>query len=187
MPRFLIDIGHGLYTADRSIPFDRGAVAPNGCSEFSLNVLTASNLYQRLRSLGHHADTMTIGLTRSQRGRSAQGYDCLVSIHHNASKDHTAQGTEVCLLESSYEATQGLALSIAESVARALGIHNRGLRCQNLEILRAASKTDVCHAILTEGFFIDSGLTEQYMRDMCVPEAFAIADALHQYFGRWNE
>lgn len=185
MPRFLIDIGHGFYDTRPESRFDLGAVAPNGTTEFSLNVLTGTALLTRLQMLGQFAAFVPYGLERFARGIYASGYDCLVSVHHNASKAHFGQGAEACILEKSphVDRSTQLALTITKSIAQGLQIPNRGPRPANLEILRAAAKTNVKAAVLTEGFFIDAGLDEAKMRDLARREGYLIADALHQFFG----
>lgn len=157
--RVVIDIGHGFYDETLSI-IDYGAstvgIAPD-LQEFHLNMISAISCQITLQALGHRCSFVPFGLTRSARGSHAKEADVFLSIHHNASDLHHAQGTEVLVQKStSIPADRLLALRIAKTVAAALGIGARGVMERNIEVLKAARKTNAKAVILTEAFFLDS-------------------------------
>ena len=185
MSRILIDIGHGFYCGSQNEErFDPGAVNQAAVSEFSLNVVSAIALQQRLQSLGQFAAFCPYGLSRFDRGLAAAGYDCFISVHHNAAgKPIKQQYVRVLHNKNSHTAQDRiLAERVAEAIANILTITNFDAEPANLEVLRAARKTNVKASILTEAFFIDQGLSEAQMRIMARNAGYAIAQAVHEYF-----
>ena len=188
MGRIIIDIGHGLYegllASDRR--FDPGAVSKlTEPSEFDLNLYTAVALQERLQSLGHFAAFVPFGLELLSRGRMAKDFDVFLSIHHNASEERTAQGSECCVHDvHSRPADLELGIRIAESVAGALGIPDRGIVRRRLAVLSGARKTNVKAAVLVEGFFMDTpGLPYGVWP---IVEGRAIAAAVHAFLQAGN-
>lgn len=186
----VIDVGHGFYDAhgDAKDFLDSGAVVLSGgqqIQEFHLNMVSAIACQTALMTRGHHAVFIPFGLTLEGRGASARNADVFLAIHHNASKEHGAQGSEVCV--QSWTATQAdLALGrrVSKSVAESLGIPDRGIVSLDLGVLRAARKTNVKAAILTEAFFMDSAGLAGW--SMARQSGMAIAEELDRWFKEGN-
>jgi N-acetylmuramoyl-L-alanine amidase len=147
----LLERGHG----PRPQGFEPGAVW-KGITEYELNGIAVEAARTYLVQFGIPVDVTDSGLALHDIGKLAQGYDVFVSVHHNASVEHKAQGCEAL-----YHAALGdsedkrLAAMLAANMALALKFQNRGAKPANLAILSGAEKTDVGVCVLAECYFLD--------------------------------
>lgn len=174
--RVMIDIGHGFRPDDQA--WDSGALNREaGLQEFDLNGIAALACMERLQVLGVYTALVPFGLELVDRGRMARDFDVFVSIHHNASVNRNAQGTEVAYHKTrSLPADQALGLWTSKTLAEALGIRDRGIVPMNLAVLRGARETNVKAAVLTEGFFMDVPTAD--LRKLARREGVALARAI---------
>lgn len=96
--------------------------------------------------------------------------DLFVEIHLNSGKNRTGDGTEVCVSGQSSIANQ-YATRISESISKALNIDNRGLKQENLIVLKRAN----IPSILVECMFVDCNDPSKYNADII---AKAIAEGI---------
>lgn len=156
----LLEIGHGPGT-----PFDPGAIAPTGETEYNLNILTANAARDVIRAARvpclviNPAQGSDRGASLREIGTRAAGYDIFCSIHHN-SFNRQVQGTEVLIHRTKGSASsRRLAEVTARAIAQELRITlRRGNGVNNslgVAILGGAEDTNVRAAVLSEGYFID--------------------------------
>jgi N-acetylmuramoyl-L-alanine amidase len=151
-----LDVGHGWGSG---AGFDVGAVG-NNTNEQALNAEVGRLVKSDLESKGaevHLFDYTSEGspkLFLRQKGKRAGDVkaDVFISIHHNAF-DGSVNGTETLVDEQATQEDMKLAKSIQNSMFKELGYHNRGVKRQNLGILKGCPTS--IPACLTEGFFID--------------------------------
>lgn len=178
MARILLDAGHGPVPKPKL--YDSGSLNPAGWHEFHINLLVVVEMTRRLIALGHHVDHTPFGLLTSERGKAAQGYDVLISVHHNA-VNRTVQGCEVLIeSERATKHDRDLALRIVNSLSQALKITNRGIIPRRLSLLSAARfYTNVKAVVLTEAFFCDvPGIP---VAEWALTEARVMASALDDF------
>lgn len=107
--------------------------------------------------------------TRADQANSI-GANWYVEVHLNSGKEHTGDGAEVCISSSNPE-VQEMAERVSCSVSSALGIDDRGVKKENLIVLKRTSMK----AILVECMFVDSNNPGKYNPDII---ARAIAEGL---------
>ncbi|BCZ46912.1 hypothetical protein psyc5s11_29790 [Clostridium gelidum] len=98
------------------------------------------------------------------------GAEWYVEIHFNSGKGGVGDGTEVCISNQSAEVIT-MAAQVSSSISNALGIQDRGVRTENLIVLKRTSMK----AILVECMFVDCGDATVYNADTI---ALAIAEGL---------
>jgi len=153
--RVLLEIGHGPGTT-----FDPGAIAPDGTTEHTLNIITANAARDVLDQAGVFCtviDTPQGGLHTI--GLQSAGFDVFCSVHHNAF-NQVVQGTETLIHKTKADAPdRKLAEMIASEVAAELKINLRrgdGVNAtRNLGVLSGAEDTNVRAAVLAEVYFLD--------------------------------
>lgn len=89
------------------------------------------------------------------------GSDLYVEIHLNSGKNRTGDGVEVCVSSTNSE-TQALAAQVSASIASAIGIDDRGVRFENLIVLKRTKM----RAILVEVMFVDTNDIFNYKPDI---------------------
>lgn len=99
-------------------------------------------------------------LTRRAEISNENSCDYFISIHCNAHPNQTASGTEVLVYKFGGEA-QKIANSVQKELIRSMGTKDRGVKEQNVCVLR---KT-VCPAILVETAFITNKNDNALLRD----------------------
>jgi len=151
-----IDVGHGWASG---AAFDVGATG-NNTNEQSLNAEVARLVKVDLENKGavvHVFDYTSESSPRlflRQKGKRAGDVkaDVFVSIHHNAF-DGSVNGTETLMDDDATQEDVRLAKAIQNALLKELGYANRGVKRQNLGVLKGCPVS--IPACLTEGFFID--------------------------------
>jgi N-acetylmuramoyl-L-alanine amidase len=185
--RIAIEVGHGPTKGGTIQP---GARGPEGMTEYALNHFTAFILSRALHMQGGplspiRFDTTIIDdpLPLPDLARRAFGHDAFISLHHNASAAHAAQGTEVLVRDMAHIMSVDLATDIEQRVAGALGIPGRGVKARPDLAVLASAPTNM-PACLVESFFIDAVNSKQDAFRYAETAAYAIAIACQQYFVR---
>lgn len=182
--RVFIDIGHG----QKPKRFDPGAVhAASGLTEHELNVIGATALAARLRSLGVDARLADQSLENYQAGTAAKGFDVLVSFHHNAAVNPAQGSLTVYDPRGNVSSDKALAQLISARVSSELGIRNRGAKEMRLSVLSGARAVGVPTAVLVEPYFIHAQTPDNphsdVMRDWSRRAGEAIAGAIADHLG----
>jgi len=152
--KIALDAGHGINTA--------GKRTPDGEREWLFNskVLLACsarlNKYEDVQILRLDDPTGNTDVPLAIRTNKANswGADALVSIHHNANTGKWGNhgGTETFVHPTASRASFDIAEIIQRRIVKAMGLRNRGVKTDNLHMLRESNMP----AILTEGGFMDS-------------------------------
>jgi N-acetylmuramoyl-L-alanine amidase len=105
---------------------------------------------------GHkgHLSVKANGLSLNARGKQAAGHDLFLSFHHNAANGK-AQGTEVLMHLHGHVVRCRLCSVVVQTCCQSLGYFDRGMKKQNLGVLRQVPK-DVKAAVLVESYFMDN-------------------------------
>lgn len=174
--RLLIDPGHG--------GSDPGCRWGKGLLEKDLNLDVARRLARLLKAAG-----AAVGLSRASDGELSMARRCararqfqaqlVVSLHHNAFPDPALQGAEGYFYRR--DESRQLAAALVSSLARRLGIPNRGVREANVGVLRCMP----CPAALVEAAFVSEprlarAFAHPWMR---VKEALALLEGLRAFCG----
>ncbi|MFL2109898.1 GW dipeptide domain-containing protein [Marinilactibacillus psychrotolerans] len=199
-PVVYIDPGHG-----GQFP---GATA-NGVTEKSLNLSTAKILNDMLKSRGYQvvmtrtvdgefSKNLNTDLSTRSRVANSGNAAIFISIHYNSmgSTNGSAKGIETFIQHSSYTQNRNdfnvndprinsslrLADTTHNKILSYTGMINRGVRAQNLNVLRNTDMTAVLYEL---GFMSNTAelariRTKQYQETA----ARAIADGIDQYFMR---
>ena len=178
--RVCLEAGHGYH--DDGV-YDPGAVA-NGYEEHNLNVAQVERVAKLLEAQGCKVTKVICrkanGLSINARGKQAAGHDLFLSFHHNAANGK-AQGTEVLMHLMGTLSDAGFAASLSKRVANHLGYFDRGMKKQNLGVLRQVPK-DVKAAVLVESYFLDNtALKDTDLEVLSLKAADAVAEGIAEY------
>lgn len=153
----LLEIGHGPGTT-----FDPGAVAADGTTEHTLNIIAANAAQKTIAQTGVPCTVIdTPQGSLHGIGRQAKDFDVFCSVHHNAF-NQIVQGSEALVHKTKHDAPdRELASMIAKAVSTELGITLRrpstgGVNAdRNLAVLSGAEDTNVRASVLAEVYFMD--------------------------------
>lgn len=175
---FMLDAGHG--------GSDPGAVGPTGLQEKDINLRIIKRLGAKLTAQGVKvAYTRTgdnyVGLSGRARAANALKAVNFLSIHCNGFKDPAATGTETVAYAAGGNG-QKLANAIQKRLVAATGRANRGVKFQNLAVLRETTMP----AALAEVVFITNPQEEALLKlDSFIEKvAHAIFLGCLDYLGR---
>lgn len=147
MAKIFLDPGHGAH--------DPGAVGKN--SKEKDNVLKVGlRLKTLLESAGHtvkmsRSTDVFIELSERASMANAWGADYFISLHNNSATATSATGFETFIFNGAVSAaTYKLQASIHNAIASKIGIRDRGMKRQNLAVLRESAMP----AVLIEYAFI---------------------------------
>ena len=181
--KIVLDVGHG-YNRHRE-HFDAGASnQEQNIDEYDLNLHMARCLNEDLEALGAHVLILSnkdpeVRFSLSDRYRYAEGQqaDLFISLHHNAYRDFSVQGTETYYRNDSSE---NLAKCINDGMTDKLGFRNRGHKQNmNLGVIRSKSVLSV----LTEPYFITAeGVTSQNCKGLTEKAARGVAKGVVNFF-----
>jgi N-acetylmuramoyl-L-alanine amidase len=124
-----------------------------------------------------------IGLSARTNKANAWGANIYISFHHNAntSKWGNWGGIETFVYTSPSAGALKLAAAIHPKFVKAYGLTDRGIKRENLHIVRETHMP----AILLEGGFMDSVVDIKKLRDHAVLKAagYAVAEGVAEYAG----
>jgi N-acetylmuramoyl-L-alanine amidase len=178
--RVCLEAGHGYHD---TFEYDPGAVA-HGCEEHKLNVAQVEHVAKLLEAQGCKVTKVICrsqnGLSLGKRGLQAAGHDLFLSFHHNAANGK-AQGTEVLMHLMGTLSDAGFATALSKRIALALGYFDRGMKKQNLGVLRLVPK-DVKAAVLVESYFLDNtALAGKDLEALSLKAADAAAEGIADF------
>lgn len=171
--------GHGLPTFGKQTPdgqkewtFNRKVV------EVGMAMLSKFEGVEQLR-LDDPTGRVDIPLMERSRKANQWGTDLHVDVHHNASGNEWVKselGIESFAMTGTkhYEESLKLAAHIHPKLLKAMGLKDRGIKSQNLHMLREINAP----AVLTEGGFMNSLVDIKAMRDEMKMKAQGEAIAL---------
>lgn len=184
--KIVLDPGHGGH--------DKGAVSADGIMEKDLNLQLASAIAEELEKCGFEVlltrqDDRFLTLDERPAFAAEKQADIFISIHHNASKNTDAYGSEVFLLKSENEEENKRIISSwhpAFAIAKELTVANfstsRGVKTARFKVLRLST----IPAILIEAGFVSNKDEVKKLADPVHQKVFAklTARALLSFHGK---
>lgn len=178
-----IDIGHGKQP-DGS--FNTGALdADTQTTERSLNEIHVAACVARLKELGCPVTVQKAGLSLTERGKGAAGYDVFISSHHNwyySKAQHTLAflGTESTAADKRLGEliTKAVSLALDDKTTPAVEVPDEGSRDEGYTVPNAARSTNVRACCLTEAYFIDHVSAHGHHQDWSARAGRATAEAI---------
>lgn len=174
--RITVDPGHGGKQP--------GAVGPTGVQEKNVCLAVALRVRELLRIRGHADMYMTretdIDVPLSNRLPAADAA-CYISIHCNAAKDRSANGTETFYRVGGHIDSKRLAEILQRNLLRELRLRDRGVKTAAFQVIRQAK----CPAVLVELGFISNHAEEALLESEEGQEraARAIAAGVAEFIG----
>ena len=163
MVRLGWDAGHSINTP--------GKRTPDGEREWTLNntvgVAFANELSKyngvELKRFDDPTGNTDVPLTTRTNGANAWKADYYISFHHNANTSQwgTWTGVETFIYTNPSTKSTALANAIHPALVKGYGLRDRGIKKQNLHIVRETKMP----AILVEGGFMDSTIDIKVLRD----------------------
>jgi N-acetylmuramoyl-L-alanine amidase len=181
MAVIVIDPGHGG-TAKVGGSSANNATGPNGTMEKRLTLSIGLRAHDVLVERGHQVrmtrmSDVNLGLAaRAGMARSLRAA-AFVSIHFNASDDHSAQGTETWNHTRRSAASRRLAERVQARVKDATGRRDRGVKQGRLVVLDPDSHDSGTACCLLEVSFLDRADEEERLRGSELKDAIATAIA----------
>lgn len=188
--RVYLEVGHGPQPGGA---FDPGAVRPDpagAVTEHHLNGIVAKAMQARLMELGIDA---VIGDPRADNyasGQLAKGCDVMIAIHHNSHvAGSKAQGAEAVIDPRSKDVNGDTRLAglIADKLALANRIGDRGVKQMRLAVLSGARSVGVRNMALIETYFIqqrpDANPATKDMGEWSRRGGVAAADGVAAFLG----
>ncbi len=176
MAKIFIDPGHGKH--------DPGAVGKR--SNEKDNVLKVGlRLKTLLESAGHTVKmsrSTDVFVTLSDRAKMANnwGAEYFVSLHNNSATAVSATGFETFIFDGAVSAaTSKLQTAIHNAIASKIGIRDRGMKRQNLAVLRESAMP----AVLIEYAFISNAGDENILINKVMQMAQWTAEGITAYAG----
>ncbi len=183
MVKVAYDAGHGKFTAGKRSPFDEREWMFN--NEVAVAFANRMNQYENVQLLRLDDPKGMRDVPLHERTDKANEWhaDVLISFHHNALGGvwHSGGGVETFVHPQSSKKSKELQKLIHPAIVKAMGLKDRGMKEQNLHMLRESNMP----SILTEGGFMDSTADIVVMRDKnrLKAQGEAVADAVAKYFG----
>lgn len=183
--KIAICAGHG---GNNSTP---GKRTPDGEYEWNFNNEVALAFEEALKQYegvellrtDDRSGKTDVGLTTRTNKANAWGANIYISFHHNAntSKWGNWGGIETFVYTSPSASSLKLAAAIHPKFVKAYGLTDRGIKRDNLHIVRETHMP----AILLEGGFMDSVIDIKKLRDHSVLRAagYAVAEGVAEYAG----
>lgn len=157
------DAGHGINTPGKRTPDDE--------REWTLNNAVATafanelNKYEgiALKRFDDATGKTDVALNTRTTNANTWGAQYYISFHHNAlaGKWGTHTGVETFIYTTPRADSEKFAHAVHKSLVAGYGIRDRGVKKQNLAIVRDIK----CAAILVEGGFMDSTIDIKVLRD----------------------
>lgn len=194
MATVVVDPGHGgTERIGGSSP--NNAIGPNGTLEKTLTLDIALRLREHLLGRGHQVEMtrdsdVNLGLRERAAFSKRSGAPVFVSIHFNASNDHSAQGTETFVHVNHLPVSATLCRAVQPRLVAATGLKDRnathgGVKRQELGVLRMDHHGARTAAILVEVSFLDRADEEERLEAEGYKDAIAkaLSDGVSAYLG----
>ncbi|MCO1603651.1 N-acetylmuramoyl-L-alanine amidase family protein [Desulfosporosinus nitroreducens] len=170
----VINYGHG----PKDVGHDPGAIGPTGYQETTQNKEVGERVVNKLKVNGWEILAIQDGdLWDVTNGANDFNPDYFLSIHANSFADNIAHGVETIALAAGGMGEK-MAKEIQKELVAATGLTNRGVKFNNLHVLR---ETD-CPATLVEIGFISNPAEEALMKQDLFDET--VASAICRGFSR---
>jgi N-acetylmuramoyl-L-alanine amidase len=187
MAKIVIDPGHGGESeVGGSSP--NNAVGPAGTLEKEMTLVISLITTGLLANLGHQVkltrtDDFNLGLADRAEISREFGADVFVAIHLNGFRDASVQGTETLHAPDASEQSKRLAVAIQRAVVKATGYRDRGVKAQQLGVLRPERHRPITAACLVEPSFLTNPDEEARLEDEAYQVALstAIAEGIVTY------
>ncbi|WP_408955780.1 N-acetylmuramoyl-L-alanine amidase [Natroniella sp. ANB-PHB2] len=173
----VVDAGHGGY--------DPGAISPSGLREKDVALDISLTLEELLNDAGAKVimtrrDDYFVDLMERSEIANSLDADLFISIHANSHTDQRQSGTETYIARDADEQEIVLAEYIQQNKVEKLGRRDRGVKKNNLYVLR---NTEV-PAVLSEVAFLSNPEDEGLLKEDSFKQEAAIAlyKGISQYF-----
>ena len=177
-----LTVGHGQAIKG----FDPGAKSGQ-IVEHDLNAAQATTISEILTRRGAAVkvfkyDSSHGSVSLTDRGRNASGYDIHISLHHNSFENRSVQGGETLVHPTNVtDQDKIFAKIINDSIIAATGVADRGVKSQDVTVLKATPNQVV--KCLCEPFFIsNASLDGPSAAKLSQQAAVAIADGVSKYW-----
>ena len=165
----VLDPGHG---GTRSVGGSNGnnATGPGGTKEKDVILDVARQTDRVLRAMGYtvvmtRTDDSNLGLAERADVAKQHRARAFVAIHFNGWHDPAVQGTETLVAPSASEASMRLARSVQDRVLAVTGYRDRGVKPQELGVLRPERHDPGTAACLVEVSFLTDPKDEARLKD----------------------
>lgn len=188
MSKYIIACGH---TASGNL----GSGAVDLLNESNCTREVGPNVCKYLKSKGHEAPYLRIDkcndynfedcYLRASQANAIEG-DWYIEIHLNSGKSRAGDGAEVCVNYGANTEVINMASRISEKLSSALGIDNRGVKNENLIVLKRTKM----RAILIECMFVDCNDPSKYNADAigrAIAEGILATTIAEEWKLGWNE
>lgn len=193
MVKVTIAAGHGSWKdLAKKIYSTDGKRTPDGIPEWEFNnkvvkaCINYLSQYQNISILRLDDPTGKTDVPLKERSNrcNSWGADIHIDVHHNAEDyfwDNVGFGIETYIYTNPSLDSQKLATLVHPKYVKAMGLKDRGIKRQNLHMLREVK----CPSILTEGGFMDSKVDRLAMDDdrKLKAQGEAIAQGVVEFFG----
>jgi N-acetylmuramoyl-L-alanine amidase len=187
-PVIVLDPGHG---GSGSVGGSNGnnATGPGGTKEKDVILEVARETEKALKDRGYavfmtRTDDSNLGLADRADVAKQHKARAFVAIHFNAWHDPKVQGTETLVAPTASDASKALAKSVQDRVLAVTGYRDRGVKPQELGVLRPERHDPGTAACLVEVSFLTDAKEEERLKDAAykskIGQAIAqgIADAV---------
>ncbi|MFZ1430505.1 MAG: N-acetylmuramoyl-L-alanine amidase [Geminicoccaceae bacterium] len=193
MSTIVIDPGHGGTTKiGGSSP--NNATGPAGTLEKTLTLKVGLRLRDLLSARGHHVimtreTDVNLGLADRASVAKTAAADAFVSIHFNGWHVPTVQGTETLLHDSHGAHSRKLAESVQRSILTVTRLRDRGVKAQQLGVLKPTYHHPQTACCLAEVSFLTDPVEEQRLKGDAYLDAIAagFVDGLDAYLASLPE
>lgn len=183
----VIDPGHGgSERIGDSSP--NNATGPKGTKEKDLTLEISKGVARALEAKGYtvhmtRTEDVNVGLADRAKLAHDKMADAFVAIHMNGWHVPTVQGTETLHAPNASEASKKLAQSVQRRLVAATGYRDRGVKPQELGVLRPERHLPGTAACLAEVSFLTDPAEEERLKDVDYKEkiAAAIAEGIVDY------
>lgn len=183
MIKIFIDPGHnysgwdtganGKNTREQEVTFQ---IASHLCDILKINGIEIKMSRNKLED--NVGSSVSSSLKARADSANRWGADYFISLHCNSYTTSAANGTETLILSKDGKAEQ-LAYAINRNITKQLGMYDRGVKEQNLYVLRNTTMP----AVLVEMGFITNEADEWKLINRQLEFANAIADRILGYLG----
>jgi N-acetylmuramoyl-L-alanine amidase len=183
----VIDPGHGgSERIGDSSP--NNATGPQGTKEKDLTLEISKGVAEALRAKGidvrmTRTEDVNVGLADRAKVAHDCNADAFVAIHMNGFHIPTVQGTETLHAPDASDASKALAKAVQRRMVAAIGHRDRGVKPQELGVLRPGRHLPTTAACLAEVSFLSDPEEEVRLMDKAYKQRIsaAIAEGIADY------